>query len=89
MTAFQTMPPQRLQDCVALSSQRLSAYNISLICCAPSFVSPKFRFLSKESANGIGRPGLRMFYPAASCGGKSVLVRQLRRPALEDVSVVQ
>jgi len=23
-----------------------------------------------------------MFYPAASCGGKSVLVRQLRRPHL-------
>jgi len=40
--------PTRLHDCVALSSQRLSAYNTSLICCARSFVSPKFRLLSKR-----------------------------------------
>ena len=35
-----------------------------------------------KTANGSGRPGLRLFYPAASCGGKSVLVRQLRGPHL-------
>jgi hypothetical protein len=35
-----------------------------------------------KSGNGSGRAGLRMFYPAASCGGKSVLVRQLRGPHL-------
>jgi len=34
--------------------------------------------ITSKAANGIGRPGLRLFYPAASCGGKSVLVRQLR-----------
>src|ERR1017187_2863036 len=38
--------------------------------------------VTSKPANGIGRPGLRMFYPAASCGGKSVLVRQLRGPHL-------
>jgi transposase len=35
----------RLRSTVGLEK---SAYNISPICCAPSFVSPKFRFLSKE-----------------------------------------
>ena len=44
------MPPQRLQGSAALSSQKLSACNISLSCCAPSFGSPRFRFLSKESS---------------------------------------
>ena len=38
--------------------------------------------ITSKAANGIGRSGLRMFYPAASCGGKSVLVRQLRGPHL-------
>jgi hypothetical protein len=38
--------------------------------------------ITSKPANGSGRPGLRMFYPAASCGGKSVLVRQLRGPHL-------
>jgi hypothetical protein len=33
--------------------------------------------------------GTRLFYPAASCGGKSVLVRQLPRAALEHMPVVQ
>ena len=27
-------------------------------------------------------PGTRLFYPAASCGGKSIFVRQLRGPHL-------
>ena len=38
--------------------------------------------ITSKAANGSGRPGLRLFYAAASCGGKSVLVRQLRGPAL-------
>src|SRR5271157_24987 len=38
--------------------------------------------ISSKPANGSSRPGLRLFYPVASCGGKSVLVRQLRGPHL-------
>ena len=34
--------------------------------------------ITSKAANRSGRPELRLFYPAASCGGKSVLVRQLR-----------
>src|SRR5208337_214857 len=50
----------------------------------------KTSVITSKAANGYhfktgqrsGRPGLRLFYPAASCGGKSVLVRQLRGPHL-------
>ncbi len=38
--------------------------------------------ITSKAANGSSRPGLRLFYPAASCGGKSVLVLQLRGPHL-------
>ena len=34
-----------------------------------------------KPANGK-RPGTQLFYPAASCGGKSIFVRQLRGPHL-------
>jgi len=34
-----------------------------------------------KPANGK-RPGTKLFYPAASCGGKSIFVRQLRGPHL-------
>ncbi|MBI3484669.1 MAG: nucleotidyl transferase AbiEii/AbiGii toxin family protein [Acidobacteria bacterium] len=60
-----------------------------------SFPAPKLRAYSKASvvtlkpANGgqgkTGQrkwPGTKLFYPAASCGGKSVFVRQLRGPHL-------
>ena len=43
---------------------------------------------SKPANGGQGKtgqrkwPGTKLFYPAASCGGKSVFVRQLRGPHL-------
>src|ERR1035441_8753043 len=38
--------------------------------------------ISSKPANGSSRCGTQLFYPAASCGGKSVLVPQLRGPHL-------
>ena len=38
--------------------------------------------ITSKAANGSSRCGTQLFYPAASCGGKSVLVLQLRGPHL-------
>ena len=37
--------------------------------------------IASKASNGNDRPGLRLFYPAASCGGNAVLVLQLLQDA--------
>ncbi len=45
--------------------------------------SPQNRPMMVRAKPANGRePGTQLFYPAASCGGKSIFVRQLRGPHL-------
>jgi hypothetical protein len=48
----------------------------------PSVVTPKPANGGQGKTGQRKRPGTQLFYPAASCGGKSILVRQLRGPHL-------
>jgi hypothetical protein len=69
--------PRRTSQLVGLKSRpSIKLVNHSRERTAPPSV------ITSKPANGIGRRELRMFYPTASCGGKSVLVRQLRGPLL-------
>jgi PAS domain S-box-containing protein len=48
----------------------------------PSVVTPKPANGGQGKTGQWKRPGTQLFYPAASCGGKSIFVRQLRGPHL-------
>src|SRR5216683_8193845 len=48
----------------------------------PSVVTPKPANGGQGKTGQRKRPGTQLFYPAASCGGKSIFVRQLRGPHL-------
>jgi hypothetical protein len=47
-----------------------------------SVVTPKPANGGQGKTGQRKRPGTQLFYPAASCGGKSIFVRQLRGPHL-------
>ncbi len=47
-----------------------------------SVVTPKPANGGQGKTGQRKRPGTQLFYPAASCGGKSIFVRQLRGPNL-------
>jgi hypothetical protein len=48
----------------------------------PSVVTPKPANGGQGKTGQRKRPGTQLFYPATSCGGKSIFVRQLRGPHL-------
>ncbi len=49
---------------------------------SPSVVTPKPANGGQGKTGQRKRPGTKLFYPAACCGGKSIFVRQLRGPHL-------
>ncbi len=50
--------------------------------CSSSVVTPKPANGGQGKTGQRKGPGTKLFYPAASCGGKSIFVRQLRGPHL-------
>lgn len=72
--------PELRRRCVYTSCTHLGGLD------GPTIASLSYHF---KPENGSSRPRLRLFYPAASCGGKSVFLAPAPRTALDHVAVVQ